>query len=318
MVIAPCTANVIAKLAHGRADDILTTTALATEAPLVLAPAMNTHMWRAEATVNNLATLRERGMQIVEPSTGDLACGDVGEGRLADVNEIAEAVRAAAARTDSLAGVRILVTAGPTHEPVDPVRFIGNPSSGKTGYLIAEEAARRGAEVTLVSGPTSLPDPFGVESVRVTTALEMEAAVLEAYTTTHVVIAAAAVSDFRPASVAVHKVKKDEAPSSIELERNPDILARLGKDKGERILVGFAAETDSVVGNARAKLDDKHLDLVVANDVSVPGLGFGSDVNAVTFVGHDGEESVGTEHKRELAVRLLDRVGALLEERSSR
>ncbi len=219
---------------------------------------------------------------------------------------------------DSLAGVRMLVTAGPTHEPIDPVRFIGNPSSGKTGYLIAEEAARRGAEVMLISGPTALPDPFGVETVRVKTALEMEAAVLEAYTTTHVVIAAAAVSDFRPASVAEHKVKKDEAPSSIELERNPDILARLGKDKGDRVLVGFAAETDSVVDNARAKLEGKHLDLVVANDVSVPGLGFASDMNAVTFVEHDGEETVGTEHKRELAARLLDRVGMLLEERSSR
>jgi phosphopantothenoylcysteine decarboxylase/phosphopantothenate--cysteine ligase len=315
MVIAPCTANVIAKLAHGRADDILTTTALATEAPLVIAPAMNTHMWQAEATVANVATLRERGVQFVEPGSGELACGDVGEGRLADVDQIARAVRAAAEHTRSLAGVRMLVTAGPTYEPIDPVRFIGNPSSGKTGYLIAEEAARRGADVVLVSGPTSLPDPFGVTTVRVTTAIEMEAAVLEAYTTSGVVIATAAVSDFRPATVAENKMKKDDAPSTIELERNPDILARLGKDKGERVLVGFAAETESVVENAREKLATKRLDLVVANDVSVPGQGFGSDLNAVTFVEHDGEEVVGAEHKRELAARLLDKVGMLLEER---
>lgn len=312
LVIAPCTANVIAKLAHGRADDILTTTALATEAQIVLAPAMNTHMWRDEATCENLAVLRERGIEIIEPDSGQLACGDEGEGRLADPEVIAAAAREAATRTGSLAGVRLLVTAGPTHEPIDPVRFIGNPSSGKTGYLIAEEAARRGAEVTLVSGPTALPNPFGVTTVRVKTAIEMEAAVLEAYSAANAVIATAAVSDFRPAAVAENKVKKDEAPESIELERNPDILARLGKDKGDRVLIGFAAETQDVVENAREKLGAKRLDLVVANDVSAPGLGFGSDMNGVIFVDDDGDIDQGVISKRDLAARLLERLGALV------
>lgn len=310
-VIAPCTANVIAKLAHGRADDILTTTALATEAPMVIAPAMNTHMWRAEATRENVATLRARGVIIVGPGTGELACGDVGEGRLAELDDILAAVRSEIARSNDLAGVRMLVTAGPTHEQIDPVRFIGNASSGKTGYALAEEAARRGADVTLVSGPTALPDPFGVRCLRVRTALEMQSAVQEAYLATDVVIAAAAVSDFRPAEPSSEKLKKDGAPDTIALVRTPDILAELGADKGRRVLVGFAAETSDVLAHAREKLVSKRLDLVVANDVSDPALGFASEENRVWLVSSAGEEALPMMHKRALAREILDRVATL-------
>jgi phosphopantothenoylcysteine decarboxylase/phosphopantothenate--cysteine ligase len=310
LVVAPATANVVAKLASGRADDLLTTVALATEAPLIVAPAMNTHMWRADATQANLSVLRARGAVIVEPDTGELACGDVGEGRLAPVERIAESVLAAARRASDLAGVRVLVTAGPTIEPLDPVRFLTNASSGKTGYAIAEEAARRGADVSLVSGPTTLPDPFGVRTVRVTTALEMRDAVNEEYSKADVVVATAAVSDFRPASPAAHKVHKDDAPALLELVRNPDILAELGEGKGARLLVGFAAETRDVVASAQAKLASKNIDLVVANDVSEPGLGFGADVNRVSLVSADGVDELPVLGKRAIAQTLWNRLSA--------
>jgi len=306
VLIAPCTANVIAKIAHGRADDILTTTTLATEAPIVIAPAMNVHMWRDEATQANLAQLRSRGAVVVEPDTGELACGDVGEGRLADLDAILDAVRAELTRTRDLEGVRVLVTAGPTYEPIDPVRFIGNRSSGKTGFYVAEEAARRGADVTLVAGPTHLPDPFGVQTVRVTTALEMHEAAMEAYESADVVVATAAVSDFRPATALEEKASKEDAPSSVELVRNPDILAEMGAAKGSRTLIGFAAETSDVVARAREKLAAKHLDLVVGNDVGVEGLGFGSDENVVTLVEADGEKDLPKMSKRALARELCD------------
>lgn len=309
-VIAPCTANVIAKLAHGRADDILTTTALATEATLILAPAMNTHMWRAEATQANLETLRARGAVIVAPASGDLACGDVGEGRLPPVADIADVVRAELARTLDLEGVSVLVTAGPTFEQVDAVRFLGNRSSGKTGYAIAEEAARRGASVTLVSGPTTLPDPFGVTTVRVSTALEMRDAVRAAYGDAEVVVATAAVSDFRVETPATGKLKKGTSPGEIRLVPNPDILAELGTDKGKRFLVGFAAETEDVLGYARGKLAEKNLDMIVANDVSVAGLGFGSDVNRVIIVSAVGADELPVLGKGAIARELLDRVVA--------
>ncbi|TLM80262.1 MAG: bifunctional phosphopantothenoylcysteine decarboxylase/phosphopantothenate--cysteine ligase CoaBC [Actinobacteria bacterium] len=316
LVIAPCTANVLAKLATGRADDLLTTTALACRAPLVIAPAMNVRMWRDEATQANVAALRARGAIVVEPESGELACGDVGEGRLAAVDVIADEVRAALTRSSGLAGVRMLVTAGPTVEPIDAVRHMSNRSSGKQGYAIAEEAARRGASVTLVSGPTSLPDPFGVEVVRVGTALEMEAAVSEAYDACDVVIATAAVSDFRPAETAAGKVKKEEAPDTVRIVRTPDILAGLGSRKGQRVLVGFAAETSDVVAHARMKLAAKNLDLVVANDVSAEGLGFGSDRNAVVFVTADDAEDVPACSKRAIARELLTRVARLLAARA--
>jgi len=312
MVIAPCTANVIAKLAHGRADDLLTTTALASEAPLVVAPAMNTQMWRKEVTSANVQALRERGVVFVEPESGDLACGDVGEGRLADVVTIADAVEREVTRTRALEGVRVLVTAGPTREPLDAVRFLGNRSSGRQGYAIAEEAARRGAQVTLVSGPTSLPDPFGTSTVRVETAAQMLDAVEAAYGVADVVIAAAAVADFRPAEAAAGKLRKADAPVEVALERTTDILASLGESKGGRVLVGFAAEAGDAVGNARAKLSAKNLDLVVANDITDPDAGFEVRTNRVTFLSADREEALPCMDKSAVARELLDRVEAIL------
>lgn len=311
LVIAPCTANVIAKMAHGRADDLLTTTALATEAPIVIAPAMNTHMWRRDVTQRNARALAERGVVFVEPSSGELACGDVGAGRLADVNDIADAVQREATRARSLQGVNVLVTAGPTREPIDPVRYIGNHSSGRQGYAIAEEAARRGATVTLVSGPTELPDPFGVSVLRVGTAQEMLDAVLVAFERADVVVSAAAVADFRPAEAFDRKLKKDVAPDAVRLERTVDILAALGDRKGGRVLVGFAAETGEAVGPARAKLDAKHLDLVVANDVTTPGAGFGTATNVVTLVSATDAEALPIMSKRAVAGVVLDRIEQL-------
>ena len=307
-VVAPATANTLVKLADGRADDLLSTTALATQATLVIAPAMNVHMWRAETTVAAVAKLRARGAMIVEPETGELACGDVGEGRLADVALISRAVLSEVKRVRSLAGVRVLVTAGPTREALDPVRFLGNRSSGKTGYAIAEEAARRGADVTLVSGPTLLPEPFGVRTLHVMSAQQMRDATQGAYPEIDAVVATAAVSDFRPANPVPQKQKKDEASLTIELERTPDILAELGASKDGRLLVGFAAETEGVLEAAEGKLDSKNLDWVVANDVSVEGLGFGSDTNRVWLVSAQGAEELPVQSKTSIARELWDRV----------
>lgn len=311
VVIAPCTANVIAKIAQGRADDLLTTTVLATEAQLVVAPAMNTHMWARDITRGNVAVLVSRGAVIVEPGTGVLACGDVGEGRLAEVGDIADAVELAARRALSLKGVRILVTSGPTREPIDDVRFIGNRSSGRQGHAVAEEAARRGAEVTLVSGPTSLADPFGVRTVRVETAAEMLAAVEEAFPCCDVVVAAAAVADFRPAEATSGKIAKDEAPAALELERTVDILALLGQRKGGRILVGFAAQSGDPVPAALKKLAAKNLDLIVANDVTAPGAGFDVPTNVVTLIDSIGVEPLPLMDKRAVARAVLDKVESI-------
>jgi len=318
MVIAPCTANVVAKIAHGRADDMLTTTALATEAPLVIAPAMNVHMWRKDVTQRNVGALTARGAVIVEPTRGELACGDVGEGRLAPVESIVEAVEAELARARDLTGTHVLVTAGGTHEPIDPVRYIGNHSSGKTGFAIAEEAARRGARVFLVTGPSHLPDPFGCEVVRVQTALQMRAAVLARADAADAIVMSAAVADFRPATAASDKIKKTDAPESIALERNPDILAELGARDARAVLVGFAAETSNVEANAQAKLEAKGCDLIVANDVSDPALGFGTDDNRVLLVTRQSTERLGVLPKRAIAREVLDRVVLLLEGRAGR
>lgn len=312
LAIAPCTANTLAKLAGGRADDLLSAVALATEAPIVIAPAMNVHMWRRDVTRANVRLLRERGAVIVEPTTGELACGEVGDGRLADVFGIAAAILGEVRRARDLAGVRILVTAGGTREPLDAVRFLANAASGRTGFAIAEEAARRGAEVTLVSGPCELPDPFGARTVRVTTALEMRDAVDAVYGDVDCVIATAAVADFRPAEPHAGKIKKDAAPETLRLERNPDILAGLGERKGRRVLVGFAAETEALVDNARDKLARKSLDMVVANDVSSAGMGFGSERNRWTIVTPGGVEELPEAGKRALARELLDRVAGAL------
>ena len=307
-VIAPATANTLAKLACGRADDLLSTSALATQAPMVIAPAMNVHMWRAEATREAIAKLRARGAIVIAPESGELACGDIGEGRLASLDDIVEAVCAETRRARDLVGVSVLVTAGGTQEPIDPVRYIGNRSSGKTGYAIAEEAARRGATVTLVSGPTSLPDPFGVEMVRVQTAAQMLEAVRSAYEAADVVVATAAVADLRPAAVSAHKLKKASASLALKLEPTDDILAELGAAKGERFLVGFAAETRDVLEAAAGKLASKKLDLVVANDVSVPGLGFGADANHVWLVSAEDTVELPVLSKTTIARTLWDRI----------
>ncbi len=315
-VVAPATANVLVKLAQGRADDLLTTSALATEATLVIAPAMNVHMWRAETTQAAVAALRSRGTVVVEPESGELACGDVGEGRLAEVSSIAEAVLAEARRSRDLEGVGVLVTAGPTYEPIDAVRFIGNRSSGKAGYAIAEEAARRGADVTLVSGPTVLPDPFGVRTVRVETAAEMMAAADAELAGVDVVVASAAVSDFRPVSPVSEKVKKSTAALEVNLEPTADIIAGIGARKEGRLLVGFAAETSDVVNYAIHKLSEKNLDLIVANDVS-SGLGFGTDANRVWLVAADRVDELPVMSKKAIARELWDRIASAAVEAAS-
>ena len=309
-LIAPCTANVLAKMAAGIADDLLSTTALACTAPIAVAPAMNVHMYEAVATQHNIQVLASRGVHFIEPGEGYLACGDVGRGRLADPADIVETVLHMLEREKDLEGKRVVVTAGPTVEPIDAVRFISNPSTGKMGFAIAEAAVARGAEVTLVTGPVSLTDVPSAKMVRVGTACEMKTAVDEAFSSADIAIFSAAVSDFRPRTVSDRKLKKgvdDEALAHIELVENPDILASCGAAKREgQVVVGFAAETNDVIGNARSKLSRKKADFIVANDVS-SGRGFGTDSDEVAFVSASGEEHLPEMGKRELADRILDK-----------
>jgi phosphopantothenoylcysteine decarboxylase/phosphopantothenate--cysteine ligase len=312
LLVAPATANIVGKLARGIADDALSTLYLATRAPVLVAPAMNVNMYEHPAVQENLATLRARGVAVVEPGSGYLACGWLGKGRLAEPVEIVDAAMAVLARRRDLEGETVLVTAGPTVEDIDPVRYVSNRSSGRMGYRLAEAARDRGARVVLVSGPTSLEAPHGVEVVRVRSAEEMQRAVSAQVGPATVVIAAAAVSDYRPASSSPSKIKKGEGPVGLELVRTPDILQGLGQSKGERVLVGFAAETEDVVANARGKLESKNLDLVVANDVSAEGAGFGGDTNAVVLLRRGGSRvDVPLSSKREVAERILDEVRAL-------
>jgi len=320
LVVAPATANLLARLRAGMGDDAVTTTALACTCPVLLAPAMNTRMWEGPAVQENLASLRARGWHVVGPSSGELADGDVGEGRLADPVEIAAAAARILGPRD-LAARRVLVTAGPTREHIDPVRYLSNPSTGKMGFEVARAAARRGASVLLVSGPSALRDPDGVRVVRVSTAEEMAAAVLGAAGEQDLLVAAAAVSDYRPRESLVSKRKKAEGAESLDLERTTDILATLGNRLAGQphspVLVGFAAETEDVVQNAREKLRRKHCDLVVANAVGAPGAGFGSDRNRVSLVGlAEVVEVEGT--KGEVADFILDRVVPLLDARRPR
>lgn len=317
VVVAPATADLIARLRAGMADDAVTTTVLAATCPVLVAPAMNTRMWRHPATQENLAVLRARGVQLVGPASGELADGDVGEGRLADPEELAAAAARILGRRDLVAR-RVVVTAGPTREPIDPVRFISNPSSGKMGYALAQVAARRGAEVVLVSGPTSLPDPEGVRVVRVTTAEEMAKAVEAEVDGMDLFIGAAAVSDYRPAAAAPQKLKKTPADETLALTRTPDILAGLGArfagKAGGPVLVGFAAETEEVISRAREKLKKKGCDLVVANKVGAPGAGFGSDTNRVALVSaHELAEIEGPKDK--VAEAILDWILPVLDGR---
>lgn len=310
-LIAPCTANVIAKIANGIADDLLSTTALATTAPLVIAPAMNVNMYENVATQENMATLRLRGVAFIDAESGYLACGDVGKGRLAEPDAIVGAVLEALAVKRDLEGNRVLITAGPTVEPIDPVRFISNPSSGKTGFALAQAAFERGADVTLVTGPVSLPDIEGVETVRVKAALDMFEAVDSRFDEADIAIFTAAVSDYRPAQVSPRKLKKGADDSSlavIELVENPDILAEMGKRKRDgQVVVGFAAETEDVEANAREKLARKHADMIVGNLV-FGGRAFGADDNEVVLVTGDSAERLPSMAKSALAHAILDRL----------
>jgi phosphopantothenoylcysteine decarboxylase/phosphopantothenate--cysteine ligase len=297
----------MAKFAHGLADDFLSTLYLAFTGPVVLAPAMNTNMWNHPATRRNLETLRGRGHIIVDPEEGPLACGMVGPGRLADPARIAAAVLAALGRPRDLEGETVLVTAGPTEEPLDPVRFLSNRSSGKMGYAVAEAAAARGAHVVLVSGPVHLSVPAGVSLVSVRTTEEMRAAVLQHLPEATIVVKAAAVADYRVKHPAAGKIKKSEARLTLELEPTPDILAELGSIKGERLLVGFAAETGDPLPEARRKLASKHCDMLVGNRVDLEGSGFGSDDNEVVLVLRTGETvALPRAPKREVADRIFD------------
>ena len=316
LLVAPATANLLAKAAHGIADDFLSTLLLAARSPVILAPAMDGGMWGHPAVAANVATLRARGVTVLEPEAGPLASGLAGKGRLPEVEAIIEAVLGALSPVRDLAGEQVLVTAGPTREPIDPVRYISNRSSGKMGYAVAEAAARRGARVILVSGPTALDPPREAQVVQVETAQEMYDAVLAHLEATTVVIKAAAVADYRPKQVAREKIKKDERVPEVTLESTPDILAEVGKRKGRRILVGFAAETHDLVANARKKLQRKNLDLMVANDVSQPGAGFDADTNVVKILDAEGGvEELPLQTKRSVADRILDRVVALLAQR---
>ncbi len=317
LLVAPATADVIARLAQGRADDVLTTVALATRAPLVVCPAMNVNMWNHVATQQNVATLQARGVVFAGPESGELACGWIGAGRLIELPTILAAVRATLAPGD-LAGEHVVVTAGGTHEAVDAVRYLGNRSSGKMGFAIAQQAARRGATVTLISGPSALSTPPGVTRVDVESALQMQAAVEAVYDRATSIVMAAAVADFRPASVLAGKWKKEvagEAPH-LPLVRNPDILAGLGARRNgtpRPLLVGFAAETEDVEANARGKLVAKRCDLVVGNDVGQADAGFAVDTNRAVLVTADGSEATGLLTKQALADKILDtmqRLGA--------
>jgi phosphopantothenoylcysteine decarboxylase/phosphopantothenate--cysteine ligase len=310
LLVAPATANILAEFAHGLAGGFLSTLYLAFRGPVILAPAMNTNMWEHEATRANLETLRRRGHVIVEPGVGMLACGTFGPGRLADNEVILEAVRRTIdPRVRDLEGETILITAGPTQEPIDPVRFISNRSSGKMGYALAQAALDRGARVILVSGPVSLHPPRGAEMVCVRTAAEMRDAVFSHLEPATVIIKCAAVADFRPAAPATRKIKKKGMPVSLELDPVGDILAELGKSRGKRLLVGFAAETENVLEYARRKLEEKNCDMIVANRVGAEGVGFESDTNEVLLVLRGGDVlEVPRAPKREIAEQILGQV----------
>jgi phosphopantothenoylcysteine decarboxylase/phosphopantothenate--cysteine ligase len=310
LVIAPATANVLAKLAHGIADDFLTTLCLATKAPIIVAPAMNVNMWQNAATQENLAALRGRGVKVVEPEEGYLACGMTGAGRLASVEAIARAVCETLGLRDDLKGETVLVTAGPTEEPLDAVRYLSNRSSGKMGYALAEAARRRGARVVLVSGPTHLDVPAGVEAKRVRTAQEMGATVSSHLGEASIVLMAAAVADFQPAQFRSQKIKKRKGAPSLKLKPTRDILGEITRQRRpNQLVVGFAAETENVIKNAAQKLKAKRLAFIVANDVTQEGAGFEVDTNIVTLLFPDGRQKLLEKMtKLEVANRILDEV----------
>ncbi|HTB19039.1 MAG TPA: bifunctional phosphopantothenoylcysteine decarboxylase/phosphopantothenate--cysteine ligase CoaBC [Bryobacteraceae bacterium] len=309
LVIAPATADLLARLAHGLADDFLTTMYLAFTGHVVLAPAMNNNMWSHPATQENLAVLRQRGHIIVEPEEGLLACGTTGPGRLAEPERIAGVVAALSMESRDLEGETVLITAGPTQEPLDPVRFISNRSSGKMGYALAEAASQRGAQVILVSGPVQLAAPHGARVVQVRTALEMHDAVLAHLNEASIIVKAAAVADYHLAHIPRHKIKKTAMRMSLDLDPTLDILAELGRKKGDRLLIGFAAETENLVESARHKLESKNCDMVVANLVNQEATGFEADENEVVLVLSTGETiPLSRAPKRVIADRIFDQV----------
>ena len=316
LLIAPATANLMGKLANGIADDFLSTLYIATRAPVLIAPAMNTQMFEHEAVRRNLDTLRSRGVRFVDPGEGYLACGWIGKGRLAEPADVVAAAEAILRPEGPLRGSRVLVTAGPTYEDFDPVRYIGNRSSGRMGFAIAAEAARRGAEVTLVTGPTTIEPPATRETIRVRRAADMYAAVMPRSDEMDVVVMAAAVADYAPEQWEPQKVSKRDDTLTLVLKKTPDILGELGRRRivsgGGPLLVGFAAETEDVVARATVKRESKHADLIIANDVSRADAGFDAETNAVTIVGPTGAESVPLQSKARIAAAVLDRVEQLL------
>lgn len=320
-VVAPATANIIAKMAYGLADDLLSTTLLAAQAPIVVCPAMNTGMYENMATQENIAKLQGRGITVMPPAVGKLACGTSGAGRLPEPQEIVEFLNAFfAKREGDLRGLRVLVTAAGTREPIDPVRFVGNRSSGKMGYAVAQMAAERGAEVLLISGPSALSIPANVKAIKVETTNEMLEACLEAYDKVDIVIKAAAVADYRPRDVAEQKIKKktDDA-LTVVMDKNPDILKTLGAKKTHQVLVGFAAETQNLLENARDKVVKKNLDMIVANDVTAAGAGFNADTNIVKFLFANGEvRSLEQMPKVDVANCILDEALKIRELRQSK
>jgi phosphopantothenoylcysteine decarboxylase/phosphopantothenate--cysteine ligase len=322
LLIAPATANIIGKLANGIADDFLSTLYTATRAPLLVAPSMNTLMFEHEAVRKNLDTLAARGARFVEPGEGYLACGWIGKGRLAEPDEIVAAAEAILRPEGPLRGQRVLVTAGPTYEDVDPVRYIGNRSSGRMGYAIAVEAARRGAVVTLITGPTTIGTPSVREVIKVRGAAEMHQAVVSRAGDMDVIVMAAAVADYAPVERAGQKVAKEGDTLTLVLKKTPDILGELGQRRvaqgGGPLLIGFAAETEDVVAHATAKRERKHADLIVANDVSRADAGFDVDTNAVTIVGAGGVEALPLQSKARIAAEILNRVERLLTARSAK
>ncbi|MBQ2897575.1 MAG: bifunctional phosphopantothenoylcysteine decarboxylase/phosphopantothenate--cysteine ligase CoaBC [Clostridia bacterium] len=290
-VIVPATANIIGKIANGIADDFLSTTVMATKAPVLIAPAMNTNMWQNPIVQKNVSTLKEYGYTFVNPAKGRLACGDVGEGKLADLDDIEQAIEIALCNNKDLLGKKVLVTAGATMEHIDPVRYITNPSSGKMGLCVAKAARNRGADVTLIAGNTEFKDLYGVEVVKVSSALEMEKEVLSRFKECDIVVKSAAVGDYRAKNVAQNKIKKTSDELNVELVKNPDILKGLGNKKENQILVGFCMETENLEQNALKKLEDKNLDMIVANSLMAEGAGFKSDTNIVTIYTKNKEKT---------------------------
>ena len=308
-MIAPATANVIAKVAHGLADDMLTTTFLACKKPKYIVPAMNTQMYENPITQDNLDICRRYGMHVVEPASGYLACGDTGAGKMPEPELLMEYIMQELAFEKDMAGKKVLVTAGPTREAIDPVRYITNHSTGKMGYAIAQAAARRGAEVILVSGPVNLKAPLGVKLVPVTSAGEMFQAVTEASSSQDVIIKAAAVADYRPKYVGTEKTKKKDGDMNLEMERTDDILAWLGNHRQTgQVLCGFSMETENMLENSQAKLEKKHVDMIVANNLKTAGAGFGTDTNVVTIITKEGAEELAMMTKEQVAHQLLNRI----------